>query len=594
MNDPGHLHAILSDSFIRRLAGDRYYERGVDYFRRGLVDSLLQSGDSIEATVRGTEQYAVRLSSKGQKFKYTCECPIGEGGGFCKHCVATALTWLAGRTVTPVVQESGRSAHITTKDIEEALNAQEKETLIRWLIEWSEQDKSLRQRLNQLASLEKGSETLVAQVRKDLEKAIKIRGYRDYDQAPVYAAQVSSALEGVEALLQMNQATAAIDLCEDAMEWLEIAVEKIDDSNGEGMDLMGRVAELHLLACEQAKPDPELLGARLFILELDGGYSQWSGVAERYAHLLGDKGLAAFREAALKEWENVPTRTSRGGHDSTENYYSLTHMMESLARQSGDIEQLVAVFERDLSLPNQYLRIAGIYREAGNREKALQWAERGMACYSDFQGVPLRLFVAEEYRHAERHADALHLLWSEFRATPGLENYKLLEDFARSADDWEDWRDRALRHLRRLAAEQSSTKSGSTAEFESPRDWKYGHSLLVEVFLYEQNIEEAWREAQAGGCSNNLWLRLAEQREKTHPADAAAIYLKHGENAVARVDNSRYETAIHLLEKAAALMHSLGRSQEFETQFETLRQKHKAKRNLQKLAEARRSFLYIR
>jgi hypothetical protein len=57
---------------------------------------------------------------------------------------------------------------------------------------------------------------------------------------------------------------------------------------------------------------------------------------------------------------------------------------------------------------------------------------------------------------------------------------------------------------------------------------------------------------------------------------------------------SRYEPAVQLLEKAAALLHSQGRSEEFEQLFETLRQKYKAKRNLQKLAEARRKFLYLR
>ena len=594
MSDRSHLHAILSDSFIRRMAGSRYYERGVDYLRRGLVDSLTQSGNVIEATVNGTQDYAVRFSAYGQKFNFTCDCPIGESGEFCKHCVATALAWLASPAETPVLQKTGQSLRVTTKDIEEALNAQDKETLAGWLLEWSEQDKSLRQRLSLIASLRKGPGAVVAQARKDLEKAIRIRGYRDYDQVPVYAARVSSALEGLETLIKQGHAAAAIDLCEAAMKWLEAAIQNFDDSNGEATELMGRVADLHLLACEQAKPEPAPLGVRLFTLELSGQFGQWSDAAERYAHLLGDKGLAAFREAAAKAWEKVPTRTGHENSPNSERHYSLTYIMESLARQSGDIEQLVAVLERDLSYPNQYLRIADAYREAGHHDKALQWAERGMACYPSREGAPLRLLAAEEFRRAERHADALHLLWSEFRATPHLESYKLLEDFARSADDWEDWRDRALAHLRRLAAEQSSAKNDSAATIQSLWEWNRCHSPLVEIFLHEGNLEEAWREAQTGGCRDDLWLQLADQRAKTHPADSAAIYLSHGEKAIARANDGRYETAIHLLEKAAALMHSLGRGQEFEAQFEILRLQHKAKRKLQKLAESRRSFLYIR
>ena len=43
----------------------------------------------------------------------------------------------------------------------------------------------------------------------------------------------------------------------------------------------------------------------------------------------------------------------------------------------------------------------------------------------------------------------------------------------------------------------------------------------------------AWREAGEGGCSEGLWLRLAAGREKDHPDDAARIYLKQAEAAIA-------------------------------------------------------------
>jgi hypothetical protein len=51
---------------------------------------------------------------------------------------------------------------------------------------------------------------------------------------------------------------------------------------------------------------------------------------------------------------------------------------------------------------------------------------------------------------------------------------------------------------------------------------------------YENDPEAAWREAQTGGCSDSLWLRLAAAREKEHPEDAGPIYLKQAEAAVAR------------------------------------------------------------
>lgn len=585
------LQNILTDSFIRKLAGDLYYRRGVDYLRRGLVACLEREGDTLEAIVNGTEDYAVRLSSNGKQFSYRCQCPLGDEGRFCKHCVATALAWLEGKSVPSASSKAAKSTRTT---IEEVLAAQDKQTLVTWLLECSQRDSALRQKLEALASLKHGPDALTAQVRSHLEKAIKVRGYVDYNQAGAYAGRVIAALEGLETMLQQSQAEPVIGLCETAMQWLAKAIEHVDDSDGQGTELMLRIAEIHLRACELAPPDPTELGRRLFQLEVDADYREWGDTVERYGQMLGEDGLKAFHEAAAKAWEKVPVRTVRDSHGSGESYYAITGIMESLARSSGDVGQLVAVWERDLTFPNQYLRIAEAYRQARNPEKALQWAECGMIAYPGLGGEALRLFVAEEYLSAHRHADALGIVWSEFRSRPQLETYRLLEQFARAADDWEDWRTRALAHIRRSAAAKPSAKRSSVDAMVHRWSRPQDSSLLVEIFLYEQDIEAAWKEAQLGGCWDSLWLRLAAERAKAHPEQAFPVYLRLGEEAIASVSDGRYGPAIELMEKAATLMHSAGKQQEFEAHFDALRQKFKAKRNLQKLAEARRNFLYIR
>ncbi len=43
----------------------------------------------------------------------------------------------------------------------------------------------------------------------------------------------------------------------------------------------------------------------------------------------------------------------------------------------------MAVESKDLSRPEAYLRIAQIYREAGDADKALEWAEEGMWVFPD-------------------------------------------------------------------------------------------------------------------------------------------------------------------------------------------------------------------
>jgi hypothetical protein len=111
--------------------------------------------------------------------------------------------------------------------------------------------------------------------------------------------------------------------------------------------------------------------------------------------------------------------------------------------------------------------------------------------------------------------------------------------------------------------------------------------------LYERDAEAAWREAQAGGCSDGLWLQLAAAREKDHPADAAPIHLKHAEALVAVRTNGRYEDVVDLLVKAAAAMKQTGRSEEFVSRLEALRVKYKIKRNFIKLLNQKERSLYF-
>ena len=47
---------------------------------------------------------------------------------------------------------------------------------------------------------------------------------------------------------------------------------------------------------------------------------------------------------------------------------------------------------------------------------------------------------------------------------------------------------------------------------------------LVRILLWEGRPDDAWHEAQKGGCADGLWLDLARERESDHPEDALTVY----------------------------------------------------------------------
>jgi hypothetical protein len=75
----------------------RVWKRGEQYAADGCVDVVLVEEKRIEATVRGSEMYHVRLNFPGRGISKQCSCPYAKGSqaqhAACKHMVAVALIW---------------------------------------------------------------------------------------------------------------------------------------------------------------------------------------------------------------------------------------------------------------------------------------------------------------------------------------------------------------------------------------------------------------------------------------------------------------------------------------------------------------------
>lgn len=144
MASESSLETVLTRRLLRRLADSRSYERGADYWYKDKVKSLSVYQGRITAKVSGNYLYVVRLWEEGGELAYDCTCPYARNEGvFCKHCVATALTYLdqqkskAGKSTKTV----GKTL-LTLEDIENYLRGQTKDRLVKCLMkEIVEEDK---------------------------------------------------------------------------------------------------------------------------------------------------------------------------------------------------------------------------------------------------------------------------------------------------------------------------------------------------------------------------------------------------------------------------------------------------------------------
>jgi uncharacterized Zn finger protein len=93
----------------------------------------------IQAYGHGTERYRVSLRLKRKGVEGWCDCPWGEDGNFCKHCVAVGVVYLyelahGGDVPEPI-------------DLRAHLESLDRASLVELLLEAAEADSGLRDRL---------------------------------------------------------------------------------------------------------------------------------------------------------------------------------------------------------------------------------------------------------------------------------------------------------------------------------------------------------------------------------------------------------------------------------------------------------------
>ncbi len=462
------------------------------------------------------------------------------------------------------------------------LARQEKDHLIDLLFNHALSDYRLLRRLKLEQANRGGRQPDFAAMRRSLAAAFDPEDFYSHREVGGFAAGLDVAVDALESLLKQGQAEELIELTEYALELTEEILEQVDDSEGDVYAVLERLQELHLKACKKAKPDPEALASRLFSWELRSGWS-FQGAMDTYAVLLKKKGLAVYRDLAEAEWKKVPARKAGDSSHFEGRGWRAGQILERMAQSAGDVEALVAIKSRDLSQPWSYLQIAEIYKEAGKGDLAVEWAEAGIRAFPNRTDARLRSFLAEEYSARRRHAEALGLLWENFADAPGLAAYQELKKPAERAKAWPDWREKAFVLLRERAGR---TKSRPPARWPAFDFGGGPDSQLVEILLWEKKVEEAWTSARQLGCSEDLWLRLARLRERSHPEDSLAVYQRQAESVLQHASQRGYEIAVARLKQVRDVMTRLGKTRELADYLATVRFAHKRKRNFLKLLDA--------
>jgi uncharacterized Zn finger protein len=560
------LASVFDLARIEKLSGVRTYTRAL-MIQASDIEQLTDRGGRLTARVRGTQPYAVALWVEGtRKAAWSCTCPQGEEGKFCKHAGAVALTMHGGADAVFAAPEEIDATRddLTGDAVFEFLCGLDHEELARLVYDAASRDPRTAQRVDAKIAASAGRPAVdVKEWRKRITATFgRPSHFVDYREAPSWAAGVGELFDDLRGLLDDGEAASVVPLVEYAFERADRATQYVDSSDGWFGGISSDIASLHLDACRSARPDPAKLAGRLVELERGSELDTFRRAADAYSDVLGPDGLAEYRRLVAPAFDSLGPRSENAWSSER---FRLTEAMIGLALAEGDADEVIRIKGRDLRSPEDHREIATALRRAGRRDEAIDWARRGVAMPGrQFQTPALRRDLVELLRENGDAAGAHAVRLEEFQASPSLSSYKDL-----LAETPEPERDRQRADVLDWLRERAISSDGDRAG-----------SVLVEVLLYEGDAEGAWDAATTVGCDQRWWTTLARAREDEHPADAIPVYQRAVSDLIDKKSSGAYRDAVDLMARIQRLFDATGDPAGWDAYVREITARHRPKSSL--------------
>lgn len=592
MKSPPALRKLLTAEAIAKLVDEKTLARGADYFERGLVTLVDVLPSEVVAEVLGTDAYDVRIfvGDKG-RLGYECSCPMGHDGVFCKHLVATALAWFGqgeivaadgrandkGEARGKKPRAKGRS-HTQAEIIHAFLQSKDAHELRDMLMEASQQNKPLRDKLLMMARTSGGAD--LASLRDAVRHATRTSGFLGWNETSRYAQQLEDLAKMLAARIGDGE-KGLVEVIELAINKAEQALLHIDDSSGYVMPAIMELQKVHLAACVALRPDPVKLAQRLFAYQMEGEWDTFHAVLPQYRTALGNEGMKRYEELVRQRWDGLPTLTKDDGGRWDSGRFRVEAAMEALARTTGDVDIVASVLRKNLSNPLRYLELARLYQEHRMPDEALRWAQEGLDVFAYEHRTKELAEVAIDLHLERGDKDAAQrVAWSRFAAGPRAESFYELMSVAKRIGRERELEKQALWHFEELM-------NATEAAPESPSVWRaHPRSELLAISLAEGHSDRAWELYSGGPTAVQLWQPLAELRATTHPQDALALYRKLLPMRVQEgAPKARYDAAFEIAQAMREVYAALDQTHKFQEELAIWKHDWGNKRNFMKLLD---------
>ncbi|RIQ31211.1 SWIM zinc finger family protein [Jiangella rhizosphaerae] len=411
---------------LHDLADARTVDRGRAYADRGQVVELNDDGGRLSAVVRGTDDYRVELVAGSGS--WSCDCPVGATGAFCKHCVAVAIA----------ASGTGGERQPVALDRFDAPPADDPAVLA----------------------------DEVARV------FTPRRRLYDYTQANAYADEAEATVRRIEQWCRGAPSAGLLTVVQSAIDHAIRAILRSDDSSGAQSMQIARLLDAHRIAAAQLVLDRKAattLVRWLFRVMFDGRQDAFRVDIDHYADAVGPAGIELYRRLLDDAGDAAPAS-------------ALRHARGRLAILSRDPDEIVAQFGADPSHPIHAAHLVGALDEAGYADLAIEYARRGVAAHpaSPFVG-PLVERLVEDAQRRGALDEVARLRGDDFHHRPSTTTYAAFERAAIEAGTWAAERRRADPVL--AAADPRGWVSALLRQGDSAAAWAAAETMPERIDL---------------------------------------------------------------------------------------------------------------
>jgi len=603
-------------------AGSRVVSRGKSYQRsKSVRDLVIDPSGSLLAWVRGSSNYAAKVSFDNGNITSICTCPYSSA---CKHAVAVVLEYLDcienGKEVPAAVKNDERllllesnagdfddDIYENTEDdsenvpretgisaksgLDDYLGAKSKEEILNIVGEIISRHPEIREELNYKARIARGKPSaLVKTIEREILSAGSEPGWRNHWRHTGYTPDYSRVSSGLQRLLDEGQADEVVRLGEILFASGNNQVEQSQDEGETAFEIAGAM-KIVFNALADCSLDPADKLEKAVDFELRDEYDLCNGLEPFWEHRFGKKDWGILADRLLGRLGDMKSGSREDSFFRDYRRDRLTDRIVSALENAGRHNEVLPLCKQEAEKTNSYSRLVKHLRKSGCPEEAEEWIRKGITAASNkLPGIAssLKEELLEIRSIKEDWPFVAALRAVDFGEHPCLKTFEDLKNSSEKAKVWPSVREAVL-HFLETGESPNKYRGWPLPDTEigiSPRsraDKPPFADVLIDIAIHEKRIEdvlkwfEIYNKKRSNWPDDHMKDNVATAIAHEYPDKAVALWKELGESHISVTNVSSYSIGAQYLRKAQKIVKRKGKEAEWNVYLQGLKEANRRK-----------------